>query len=96
MLQKCALNPQVTAVRYDGADWPATISIGPGYYGLRIDTDHGTAVEYVDARTINETRHSASQAPGALPASAMTRMPGAAAGCHSVRAHAGARCEEAA
>lgn len=83
----------MTIERIDPEDWPATITVAPGWYGLRIETDHGSVVEYVDAQALNETRHSASQAPGALPASAMTRMPGAAAG--SSPAHRGATCEAA-
>jgi len=42
----------VTAERYDGHDWPATISVGPGYYGLRLPQEYGTIVEYVDARSL--------------------------------------------
>lgn len=37
----------MTIERIDPEDWPATITVAPGYYGLRIDTDHGTAVHYV-------------------------------------------------
>jgi len=43
----------MTATPYDGADWPATISVGPGYYGLRLPQEYGTIVEYVGPRALN-------------------------------------------
>lgn len=90
----------MTAERIDPTDWPATISVGPGWYGLRIDTDHGTAVHYLDAsalmvaRSMDGLMHLTDGAgtsgdPGSTPG----RSPFPA---HPMRAHAGARCEEAA
>jgi hypothetical protein len=49
----------VTAERYDGADWPATISVGPGYYGLRLPQEYGTIVEYVRPRDLAIRREEA-------------------------------------
>jgi hypothetical protein len=46
----------VTAERYDGADWPAVISAGPGFYGLRLPQEYGTIVEYVGPRALNPMR----------------------------------------
>lgn len=31
----------MTCEQIDTADWPATYSQGPGWYSLRIETDHG-------------------------------------------------------
>ena len=91
----------MTAERYDGADWPATISVGPGYYGLRIDTDHGTAVEYVDARSLYPMR----QEPDEGTSLRAGPRDGPEAGCKSAAsarswfdsnpAHRGATCEAA-
>lgn len=46
----------MTAERYDGADWPAVISAGPGFYGLRLPQEYGTIVEYVGPRALNPMR----------------------------------------
>lgn len=35
------------AERIDDAEWPATISVVGDWYGLRIETDHGSEVRYV-------------------------------------------------
>lgn len=81
----------MVAERYDGLNWPATISVGPGYYGLRIDTDHGTAVEYV-APNFATALGMRSVRPSIDPYAVECRM----AGYFTFAVHAGARCEEAA
>lgn len=47
----------MTATPYDGADWPAVISAGPGYYGLRLPQEYGTIVEYVDPKYLGPRAH---------------------------------------
>jgi len=42
----------VTAERIPDTEWPAVISQGPGWYGLRLPQEYGTIVEYVDVRSI--------------------------------------------
>lgn len=97
----------MTVERIDVADWPLTVSVGPGWYGLRIDTDHGTAVHYLDASAL--ARYPMRQEPdeGATSRWNGQRCPAA---CRAVASahrwfdsistdqalHYGARCEEAA
>jgi hypothetical protein len=42
----------MTAERIPDTEWPAVISQGPGYYGLRLPQEYGTIVEYVHPRAM--------------------------------------------
>lgn len=81
----------MTAERIPGADWPATVTVAEGWYGVRIDGDHGSEVRYVDARALlpgssaAEQRHDTPKAAGSTPALGTTFGP----------AHRGAACEAA-
>ena len=44
----------MTAERIPDTEWPAVISQGPGYYGLRLPQEYGTIVEYVGPRALRE------------------------------------------
>lgn len=87
----------VTAEPYDGADWPAVISASEGWYGVRVYTDHGSEVRYLDASALNSPESPCRRTDPGRPTVPETRRPDvAAAGAGGFVVHRGATCMEAA